>query len=276
MHASSRAVHARDGGGGGDGAKVLGVHRTNAHAVELGVHLGPLGRTGALAGDDICGSERGRARAVAASPSVALVDVRQSLEFSEWRVPPSINCPYAVPDPNVFRRAVGFAISIKGGLKVRNPNFVEQCRAAVDGKKTVVLIDVKGGDLSVAPAREGSGVLDVTDSQALRAAYELSQAGFRDVRYARGGLPGAVDRGDMPYESEKWGTFLEWLDGVNPEQRKLLMYSRLLPDPTNLPGVVGQAAIFALIGLAYYDVGGVGTWAAENVPAACSFLPVCL
>ena len=50
----------------------------------------------------------------------------------------------------------------------------------------------------------------------------------------------------MPYESEKWGTFLEWLDGVNPEQRKLLMYSRLLPDPTNLPGVVGQAAIFAL------------------------------
>ena len=105
------------------------------------------------------------------------MDVRQSLEFSEWRVPPSINCPYAVPDPNVFRRAVGFAISIKGGLKVRNPNFVEQCRAAVDGKKTVVLIDVKGGDLSVAPAREGSGVLDVTDSQALRAAYELSQAG---------------------------------------------------------------------------------------------------
>ena len=61
-------------------------------------------------------------RAVAASPSVALVDVRQSLEFSEWRVPPSINCPYAVPDPNVFRRAVGTAISIKGGLKVRNPS----------------------------------------------------------------------------------------------------------------------------------------------------------
>lgn len=215
-------------------------------------------------------------RAFAADPSVALVDVRQSLEFSEWRVPPSINCPYAIPDPNVLRRAVGFAISIKGGLKVRNPNFVEQCRDAVDGKKTVVLIDVKGGDLSVAPAREGSGVLDVTDSQALRAAYELSQAGFRDVRYARGGLPGAIDRGGMPYESEKWGAFLEWLDGVNPEQRKLLMYSRLLPDPTNLPGVVGQLAVFAFVGLAYYDVGGVGTWAAENVPAACSFLPVCL
>lgn len=54
------------------------------------------------------------------------------------------------------------------------------------------------------------------------------------------------------------------------------MYSRLLPDPTNLPGVVGQLAVFALIGLAYYDVGGVGTWAATNVPGACSLLPVCL
>jgi hypothetical protein len=54
------------------------------------------------------------------------------------------------------------------------------------------------------------------------------------------------------------------------------MYSRLLPDPTNLPGVVGQGGIFFFIGLAYYDVGGIGTWAAENVPAACSFLPVCL
>ena len=29
---------------------------------------------------------------------------------------------------------------------------------------------------------------------------------------------------------------------------------RLLPDPTNLPGVVGQGAVFTLIGLAYYDV----------------------
>ena len=48
------------------------------------------------------------------------------------------------------------------------------------------------------------------------------------------------------------------------------MYSRLLPDPTNLPGVVGQGAVFLIVGLAYYDVGGVGTWAAAHVPAACA------
>jgi len=40
--------------------------------------------------------------------------------------------------------------------------------------------------------------------------------------------------------------------------------------------VVGQAGVFALVGLLYYDVGGAGAWAAANVPAACTFLPVCL
>jgi hypothetical protein len=43
------------------------------------------------------------------------------------------------------------------------------------------------------------------------------------------------------------------------------MYSELLPDPTTLPGVVGQLAEFTFIGLAYYDVGGVGAWAAELI-----------
>ena len=177
---------------------------------------------------------------------------------------------------------------INGGLKVRNPAFVESCGAAVAvavgasddvktrAKTTVIVIDTKGGDLEVEPTRKGSGTLDVTDSSSLRAAFELCQAGFKDVRYVRGGLPGAIEDGDFEYESEKWGDLLRWLDTWNPNQRRLLMYSRLLPDPTNLPGVVGQGAVFTLIGLAYYDVGGIGSWAAENIPGACSLLPVCL
>ena len=97
------------------------------------------------------------------------------------------------------------------------------------------------------------------------------------MRYVRGGLPGAIDVAGMRYESEKWGGFLNWLDDTGQgERRRLLMYSRLLPDPTNLPGVLGQLAVFTLIGLAYYDVGGVGSWAATSVPGACSLLPVCL
>ena len=214
-----------------------------------------------------------------------LVDVRQTIEYDEWRVPPAVNVPYAIPDPNVIRRAVGYAISIKGGLKVRNPEFVQALRSAAAARLSsrraedgvVVLIDTKGGDLTSPPVREGSGQLDPTDSQCLRAAFELKQAGFKDVRYVRGGLPGAIDVAGMRYESEKWGGFLNWLDDTGQgERRRLLMYSRLLPDPTNLPGVLGQLAVFTLIGLAYYDVGGVGSWAATSVPGACSLLPVCL
>lgn len=77
------------------------------------------------------------------------------------------------------------------------------------------------------PWLEGSGTLDATDSSALRAAFELCQAGFGDVRYVRGGLPGALEDGGFAYESEKWGDFLRWLDEWNPDQRRLLMYSRL-------------------------------------------------
>ena len=214
-----------------------------------------------------------------------LVDVRQTIEYDEWRVPPAVNVPYAIPDPNVIRRAVGYAISIKGGLKVRNPEFVQALRSAAAARLSsrraedgvVVLIDTKGGDLTSPPVREGSGQLDPTDSQCLRAAFELKQAGFKDVRYVRGGLPGAIDVAGMRYESEKWGGFLNWLDDTGQgERRRLLMYSRLLPDPTNLPGVIGQLAVFTLIGAAYYDVGGVGSWAATSVPGACSLLPVCL
>jgi rhodanese-related sulfurtransferase len=156
-----------------------------------------------------------------------LIDVRQTIEYGEWRVQPSVNVPYAVPDPNVLRRVVGYAISIKGGLKVRNPEFVEACVAAVGNRRTtVVVIDTKGGDLDVEPTRTGSGTLDATDSSALRAAFELCQAGFADVRYARGGLPGAIEAGGFEYESEQWGEFLRWLDTWNPDQRRLLMYSR--------------------------------------------------
>jgi hypothetical protein len=39
---------------------------------------------------------------------------RQSLEYGEWRVQPSISVPYAIPDPVIFRRVVGYAASIKG------------------------------------------------------------------------------------------------------------------------------------------------------------------
>lgn len=207
--------------------------------------------------------------ALVARPDVLLLDVRQTLEHEEWRLVDSASVPYAIPDPNVARRVVGYAVSIKGGLKVRNPAFVDETRAAVESAETetsiaidrIVLIDTKGGDLDAEPVRAGSsGVYDPTDSACLRAAFELTQSGdfpAARVAYARGGLPAAIEDAGMAYESAKWGAFLSWLDRTGRgETRRLLMYSRLLPDPTNLPGVVGQGAVFFIVGLAYYDVGG--------------------
>ena len=164
----------------------------------------------------------------------------------------------------------------QGRAQGAHPNFVEQCRAAVDGKKTVVLIDVKGGDCGVAPAREGSGVLDVTDSQALRAAYELSQAGFRDVRYARGGLPGAIDRGDMPYESGEVGDFLGVARRGQSGAEETVDVFAPSAGPDEPAGRGWTGGDLRARRRRVLRRGGVGTWAAENVPAACSFLPVCL
>ena len=219
---------------------------------------------------------------LSARRDVVVLDVRQSLEFAEWHVPPCVSCPYAVPDPNALRRATGYAVSIKGGLKTRNPSFVDDARATkrARGARVVVVVDVKGGNLDVEPrgSKAGaSGVYDRSDSQALRAAFELTQAGdFSDVRYVKGGLPGLVDDAGLAFESETWGSLLRWLDQTGrSDARRLLMYSRLLPDKTNLPGVVGQGGVFLFLGLAYYDVAGIGTWCARNVPAACAFLPVC-
>ena len=84
-------------------------------------------------------------------------------------------------------------------------------------------------------------------------------------------FPGLIDDAKLPYESEK---FMDLLQNQSEGNRKLLMYAKLLPDPTILPGILIQGGVFLLFGLAFYNVGGIGDYLAENVPAACSFLPI--
>jgi len=206
---------------------------------------------------------------------VTCVDVRQPLEFSEWRVPPFESCPYQIPSKNAFRRMSGYALSIKGGLKERDEAFVEKCveMTGKDVDSTVVVCDLKGGSIRNAQSSETSnrGVIDRSDSFAVRACYELVQAGFADVKFVEGGFPGLIDDAGLPYESEK---YMDLLRGQSESNRKLLMYAKLLPDPTILPGIAIQGGVFLILGLAFYNVGGIGDFLAENVPAACSFLPI--
>lgn len=176
-----------------------------------------------------------------------VVDVRQRLEHDEWRIPGTVNAPYLIPFENVLRRASGYFLAIKGGLKERNPRFVDDVQAvAKDKRKTIILLDLRGGDLSIEPKSGSSGTYDRGDSNSLRAAYELIQSGYTDVRYVPGGLKAVIDDGRLQYESEKYGAFLAAL----PEgARKSLLYSNLLPDPSLAPGFVVQ---FIALGVAAY------------------------
>jgi len=206
---------------------------------------------------------------------VTCLDLRQPLEYEDWRVPPFASCPYQIPSKNTFRRVSGYALSIKGGLKERDEDFVRNCYELCerDLRSTVVVCDLKGGSIRNAQSSETSnrGVIDRSDSFAVRACYELVQAGFQDVKFVEGGFPGLIDDAGLPYESEK---FMDLLQNQSEGNRKLLMYAKLLPDPTILPGILIQGGVFLLFGLAFYNVGGIGDYLAENVPAACSFFPI--
>ena len=204
------------------------------------------------------------------------LDLRQPLEHEDWQVPPfQGGCAYQIPSKNAFRRISGYALSIKGGLKERDEEFVkkvyETCEE--DLSATVIVCDLKGGSIKKAQSSEASnrGVIDRSDSFAVRACYELVQAGFRDVKFIEGGFPGLIDDAKLPYKSEK---FSDLLRNQSEGNRKLLMYAKLLPDPTILPGVLIQGGVFLIFGLAFYNVNGLGDWLSENIPAACSFLPI--
>ena len=181
-----------------------------------------------------------------------VIDVRQSLEHEEWRIPGTTNVPFLVPFENPLRRASGYFLSIKGGLKERNKDFVDEVDVVTSMNKnnTVILVDLRGGDLDIEPNVGSTSVSDAGDSNALRAAYELVQSGYRDVRYIKGGFRTLIEEGSLPWESEKYGGLLE---RVSDGTRQTLMYSNLLPDPSLAPGVLVQ--VVALLVLAVLQGG---------------------
>jgi hypothetical protein len=213
------------------------------------------------------------------------IDIRQPLEYGDWRVYPFVSCAYQTPSKNAFRRISGYALSIKGGLKERDEDFVKNCFAIARAKRgnnnkksnskiNVFVCDLKGGSINTSQSSETSnmGVIDASDSFAIRACYELVQAGFANsVQYVEGGFPALIDEVKIPYQSEK---FEKLLSRQSESNRKLLMYAKLLPDVTILPGVLIQASVFLLFALSFYNVGGIGDILSERVPAACSFLPI--
>ena len=78
--------------------------------------------------EDVRAVVRGRRRG-------AVIDVRQPLEHEEWRLSGTKSAPFLVPMSNQIRRASGYFLSIKGGLKERNASFIERVDEFTNGSR---------------------------------------------------------------------------------------------------------------------------------------------
>ena len=186
--------------------------------------------------------------ALVSSGKVTLVDVRPPNEYAEWHNPSSVNIATAKPRKNLLKRSIGFFIGIKGGLKEENEEFEQEAATYLPNKNApVVCVCMKGGSLEPSNLKTN---IDPTDSPSLRAAYRLCEMGYTNVRHVEGGLPLAIESG-LDFSQGTWGELLTKARNVDPllGTVRLAMYSRMLPDPSTAPGFVGQAVVFAAVGL---------------------------
>lgn len=124
--------------------------------------------------------------AQAARNGTPIVDIRPSNEFSKGRLPGAVNCQFYQPiegwGPDKIARRVAFTFFGVPGTEV-NPEFLEQVAAAVPKRSGGCLLVCNiGGSLDpTGPSKFGR------QSRSLTAAYELVQAGFKNVKILEGG-----------------------------------------------------------------------------------------
>ena len=117
---------------------------------------------------------RGRERAT-------LVDVRFAPDFEQWSVPGSVSVPYVEG---------GFLAKLRlPGFKTVNPRFVEDVEAKIPDKTTkIILCDIWGGSLERDPPENKSFTDPTKGAGSLPAAFELYQAGYKNLYHLRGGV----------------------------------------------------------------------------------------
>ena len=71
-----------------------------------------------------------------------VVDVRQPLEYEEWRLVGTTSAPYLVPMSNPLRRASGYFLSIK--VRADRVVYSQSARADTDGGASLALERVAG------------------------------------------------------------------------------------------------------------------------------------
>ncbi|KAK9829425.1 hypothetical protein WJX72_005776 [[Myrmecia] bisecta] len=116
-----------------------------------------------------------------------VIDIRPQPEYEAAHVPGSLNVPLYRPitgwDMRKALRRAGFAFfGVFNGTEA-NPNFLEEVAEVVDKDTGAVLICTVGGTLEDTEATKNG-----RQSRSLMAAYELIQAGYRNVNVLRGGF----------------------------------------------------------------------------------------
>mmetsp|Transcript_31176 Transcript_31176/g.101644 ORF Transcript_31176/g.101644 Transcript_31176/m.101644 type:complete len:213 (-) Transcript_31176:1003-1641(-) len=154
---------------------------------------------------------------------VPIVDTRFTRDVGVWRLtsPKCMEIPYLTPHKNPLMRVQGWFIGLTppGPLKERNDDFVDEMIEAFDGdlSRPFILMCTTGGTLNGPPTM--GPFVDAQDSKSLRAAYELTQAGFTRIIHCEGGLNDFVEENydDIEFEGEwpgakLWFGYRRWVD----------------------------------------------------------------
>ncbi|GBG90759.1 hypothetical protein CBR_g51265 [Chara braunii] len=171
--------------------------------VEVGGKLeeDKLGQSGKLEADKLEADKLELESAVVGGTAV-LLDVRESVDFAKLHASGAKNAPlFRLIEGNSLQanmRRLGYALITDFAGTERNPRFVDEALAAVDGDKerTVIVMCSRGGSLETVVERKGPKPKSFKDpmrafgiqSRSLKACYELQQEGFKNVLHLKGGL----------------------------------------------------------------------------------------
>lgn len=117
-----------------------------------------------------------------------LLDVRLSKEYEAETVEGAIHVPVSIPADTWQERAAGWLLSLRQTSKA-NPNFRKDALEKLPLDKPIIIVCEKGGNL--APILISEGYSQMVDSQytmSLKAAYELYEAGFKDLYFIDRGI----------------------------------------------------------------------------------------
>ncbi|OUS42911.1 Rhodanese-like domain-domain-containing protein [Ostreococcus tauri] len=137
-----------------------------------------------------------------------LLDVRFGPDFEQWAVPGSVSVPYVEGGILAKLRLPGF--------KKVNARFVDDVERAIPDKTTkIILCDIWGGSLEREPPENKSFTDPTKGAGSLPAAFELYQAGYKNLYHLRGGVNQYFEdcetNKDLPEPDPKsWPGNLEW------------------------------------------------------------------